>query len=73
MVERLDHLAGVGRGDRSPRLPGDTQDHERDQESDDRIAGFEPKRDDDRAADDAEGDKGVDASVVAVCDQGRTR
>jgi hypothetical protein len=34
---------------------------------------LEPEGDDDRAADDAEGDEAVDASVVAVCDQGRTR
>jgi hypothetical protein len=38
VLVRPDHLSGGGRRDRTPRLPGDAQDDERDRKADDRVS-----------------------------------
>jgi hypothetical protein len=66
VLVRFDELARLRRRDRPPRIPGDLEDHERDQQADDRVPDLGTKRDDDRAGHHAQRDKAVDASVVAV-------
>src|SRR5215210_8080911 len=56
-----------------PRVPGNLDDNERDQEADDRVADASPQRDEGRAEHDAERDKAVDTSMVPVGDESRTR
>ena len=70
---RFDQLSRLGRRDRAPRIPGDLEDHERDRETDDRVANARAERDHDRARDDAQRNEAVDAGVIAVGDQRRTR
>src|SRR5215211_5107589 len=66
---QLDELARLSRRDRAPRVPGDLQDHDGDEQTENRVADRRTKRDHDRACDDAERDEPVDAGVVAVGDQ----
>jgi hypothetical protein len=54
----------------APGVPGDFEDHERDCEPDQRVGDLGTEPDDERARDHAETDKRVDASVVAVRDEG---
>ena len=49
-----------------PRLPGDAEDDERDQEADDRVRDLRAERDERGRQDDAERDEAVDARVVPV-------
>ena len=58
--------------DGAPRVPGDLEDHERDQKADDRIADLPAEADERRARDDAEGDESVHAGMFAVGDEGGT-
>ena len=53
--------------DEAPRVPGDLEDHERDQEPDDRVAGL--PADESGARNDAQGDEPVYARVLAVGDE----
>ena len=50
----LVQLARRGRSDRTPRIPGDLEDHEGDDEPDDGICARQPKRNENGADDDAE-------------------
>ena len=56
--------------DRSPRLPGDAEDHRRDRESDERVGHIESERDHQRTENDSQTDVGVGASVVAIGHEG---
>src|SRR5216117_3004282 len=68
-ISTMASVVVVAPGDRLPRLPGDSQDHERDAEADERIADVEAERHDHCARDDRQADEGVDPRVVAVGDQ----
>jgi hypothetical protein len=50
----LVHLAGIGGRYEAPRIPGDLEDHEGDDEPDDGICARQPKRNENGADDDAE-------------------
>ena len=69
----FEHLAGVGGRDGVPALPGDVKDDGGYDEADDRVGQVKPERDDGGAGEHAEADEAVDAGVVAVGDEGRTR
>jgi hypothetical protein len=69
----LDHRTRISRRDQAPGIPGDLEDHERDDETDDRIADRSAQSDDDRAGHDAERDKAIGPGMVAVRDQRRAR
>jgi hypothetical protein len=57
--------------DRSPRLPGDTQDHDGDYKRDQGITQIEAERDDDRTQYDPEADEGIGSRVVSIGHKGR--
>src|SRR5689334_287539 len=65
------HVSLSDSRDGRPRVPGDLEDHERDDEADDRVADSGAEGDHDGAGDDAEGDEAVDPSVVSVRDERR--
>src|SRR5215213_5750204 len=56
---------------RAPRIPGDLEDHQRDQETDHGIGDVDAESDHCRARDDTERDVPVDTRVVPVGDQRR--
>src|SRR5215218_3415609 len=56
---------------RSPRLPRDAHDHERDRQTDQRVRDVETQRDHRGAFDHSEAHEGVGAGVVSVSDQRR--
>lgn len=53
------------------RVPGDLEDEDSDGEADQRVGDLEPEGEGGGAADHAEADIGIGASVIAVGDQGR--
>ena len=55
---------------RPPGVPGDLEDHERDQETDDRIGDRHARGNDGRTGDHADRDEAVNAGVVAVGHEG---
>src|SRR5215218_1338180 len=59
----------LARPHRQPGLPGDAEDHERNGKADQGICDRRPQRDPGGAADDAERDESVGASVVAIGDE----
>src|SRR5579859_8306237 len=72
MVVVVDVLeVDLGVAHRVPGLPGDAEDHERDHETDYRIGDVEAESDDRSARENAEADKAVDPSVIAVGDERR--
>ena len=50
----MGELAWLGVADRSPRVPGDLEDHQRDREPDERVGAVEAEPELDGARDDAE-------------------
>jgi hypothetical protein len=68
-VVAVDQLPRTRCGHQTPGVPGDLEDHERDDEADDGITDRGSEGDDDRARDDSERDETIGPSVVAVCDQ----
>jgi hypothetical protein len=58
--------------DNPPRIPGDLEDRERAEKTDDRVADFQAEANERRASNDAEGDEPTDTGVLAVCDERRT-
>ena len=64
-------LAGLARVDHAPRVPGDAEDHDGDDEADDRVDDLEAEPDRDRADHDAERHERVRARVLTVGDERR--
>ena len=65
----IEQLARIRGGHQTPAVPGDLEDHERDDEADERVADRGSEGDDDRARDDPEGDEAIGPSMVAVGNQ----
>jgi hypothetical protein len=60
------HLAGICRRDQAPRVPGDLEDHQSDEQADDRVCAWKPDGHERGARDDPERYEPVRSSVVAV-------
>src|SRR6185312_8560941 len=71
VLVRLDHLAGISRGDRTPGLPSDAKDDERDDQTDDGVSRGRTERDEGCACENSEADEAVAASMVAVSNECR--
>src|SRR5262245_47433308 len=71
MCSLLDDLAWLRRRDEAPGVPGDLEDHERDEEADDRVRARQTDCDEGSARDHAERYEAVRPSVVAVRDESR--
>src|SRR5829696_4151456 len=65
-------VPGDAYADRAPGIPADLEDHDRDQQTDDRVANLPAESHEGRARDDAQGDETVHAGMLSVGNEGGT-
>ena len=63
-------VPGDADADRAPGIPGDPEDHDRDQQTDDRVANLPAESNEGRTHDDSQGDEAVHAGMLSVSNEG---